>query len=721
MHDGTPINHHRLPSELVALIHHVELSEAGWRDRLLDQLVTAVMFLRATPCESEELRTSLDSDFNLTTDDKAFHQSVKRLLESRSLLEIDGGRLKLAENAAKTAQVTITANQSLEKQVAKRFKAIVAEEAKELNLDDSWRRFCDDCLDPLVTELGARTYELIAVPAGVSPEVHSITGYVDSYPEDVRAAIQKSIDRFLDPKDTDVRSFVLNRLHSHLLILSVSLSEQSLADLAAKTKSNLQLKLFLDTNFLFSVFDLHDNPANTVAQDLVRLLGDVANHVKSKLYLFPLTVDEVIRTLSGVRQDLSGVEITPRLGRIARNTTVGQGKGIRGRFLRAAASATYRLTAQDYFSPYIKNLLAMLREKGLELYNENIKPLTTSQAVVDDILAQQENEARRAIEHRKKYEVLRHDVALWHFVSGKRSARVDSPLDAVFWAVTVDHRLLRFDRQKTQGRDTNAVPICVHPAVLIQMLQLWLPRTPRFDEAMLQSVRALLPLPIDTDVEKVILKILRTLSRFEEVDSLSDETVSSVLLNRALRGRMEKETEAGEQEKLIREALVGELAATEKKLKKETETSEQEKMIREALVGELAMTKEKLKKETDNRSAVEDELHGARNRADELEQETWKGQTATKKLQLDLQQEQKSRQDLKAKLALLEATQRRHEDFWRRLLQASFGIIAPLLLLLAGATVAPGARWLDNLTGYQGHRSTVIGGTADANSVDVRG
>ena len=27
-----------------------------------------------------------------------------------------------------------------------------------------------------------------------------------------------------------------------------------------------------------------------------------------------------------------------------------------------------------------------------------------------------------------------------------------------------------------------------------------------------------------------------------------------------------------------------------------------------------------------------------------------------------------------------------------------------------GAAVAPGARWLDNLTGYQGHRSTVIVG-----------
>ena len=76
---------------------------------------------------------------------------------------------------------------------------------------------------------------------------------------------QATIDRFLDPKDTDVRSFVLSRLHSYLLTLSVSLSEQSLADLAAKTKSNIQLKLFLETNFLFSVLDLHDNPANTGA------------------------------------------------------------------------------------------------------------------------------------------------------------------------------------------------------------------------------------------------------------------------------------------------------------------------------------------------------------------------------------------------------------------------------------------------------------------------
>ena len=690
MCDGTRNKRRLLPSEIVALIHHVELSEAGWRDQLIDQLIVSSMFLGTTPCGAEALQTSLDSNFSLTVDDRAFHQSVKRLLASQRLIEIDGGRLKLTEQAAKAAQATIVENQSLEDRVATRFKAIVAEEVKALDPDDCWRRFCDDCLDPLVTELGARTYELIAVPAGGGPDVHSIANYADSYPQDVRTAIQKSIDRFLDPTDTDVRSFVLSRLHSHLLTLAASLSEQALSDLTAKTKSNLHLKLFLDSNFVFSVLDLHDNPANIAVQELIRVLGDVENHVRSKLYVFPPTVDEVTRTISGFQQELAGVEVTPRLARIARNTTVGQGNGIRARFLRAAASAKYRLTTEAYFSPYITNLLAVLRGKGLEFYNERVErveALTTSQAVLDDILAEKERGSQRPVNRRKTYEALRHDVALWHFVSRKRSGRVDSPLDAVFWAVTIDQQLLRFDRYKTRHRSANAVPICVHPAVLIQMLQLWLPRSPRFDEAMLQCVRALLPLPSDTDVEVVTLKILRTLSRFEEADSLPEETVSSVLFNRVCRGRIEEETEADKQDKLVRDALVNELAVAE----------------------------EQLKEEKDIRSGVEDKLHGAQNRADELEQETRRDQATTQQLQRELQQEQKSRRALEKKFALLEEAvgvhkdeARRHKDSALRLLRAGFVIVALLLFGLAVAVMAPGARWLGDLTGYPGHRSMTM-------------
>ena len=677
-----------LRSELVALIHHVELSEAGWRDNLIDQLVLSSMFLQAAPCGPEDLRSSLNSGFGVAIDDGAFGQSVKRLVASRSLVEIDAGRIKLSEKAAETANRTISENQSVEQQVAERFRTIVQKEAPALDPDDCWRSFCGNCLDPLVSELGARTYELIAGPLGDSRDIRSIADYIETYSDDVQAAVQNSIDRFLDPGDPDVRAFVLSRLHAHLLTLAASLPEPALVNLASKTKSNLQLKLFLDTNFLFSVLELHDNPGNQVAKDLFQLLADVKNHVSSQLYVFPPTVDEVTRTLSWSQRELLGLEVTPRLGRIATNIAVGQGSGISARFLRAAASATHRLTPEEYFSPYLTDLLAVLRGKGLKLYDENIESLTASQVVVDDILAQQQFEQGRSAKRPpKSYEALRHDVALWHFVSQKRSASVDSPLDAAFWVVTVDYGLLRFDAYKTRRTRATTVPICVHPATLIQMLQLWLPRTPQFDEAMLQCVRALLPRPTATEVETVTLRILRALSRFEDVDDLPEETVTSVLLSRALRARMETANAADEQNALVKEALVDELAVAERKLSEERNV----------------------------RSGVEDELQDARSRAAELEQEARKEQMSLQAMQTKLRREQESRQDLASRFSLLEKQEARHsaeatghEKSLRRLHRGLFLAAAILLLGLFGAVMGPGARRIGDLTGHLGLRPLIM-------------
>jgi len=706
MSSDSPTKLLRLPSELVALIHHVELSEAGWRDDLLDRLILSSLFLQGDPCTPDELRTSLESDFGLSTDYNAFHQSVKRLLESRQLVEIDRNRLKLAEKTAAATEEAIVANQSLERRVASRFKEIISARAPQVDPEDSWRRFCDECLDPLVTELGARTYELIAAPLVGGPDIYgitSITEYIDSYTPDNRKGIKESIDRFLDSTDTDVRSFILSRIHSHLLTLSASLPEHSLAEISAKMRSTVQLKLFLDSNFLFSVLDLHENPANAVAHDLIRLLAEVKNHVQSKLYVFPLTLDEVTRTLSVFRQELSSVEVRPRLGRIARNISVGQGSGIRSRFLRAAANSTHNLNAHEYFSPFISNLLSILRSKGLEFFNERVEELSKSQPVLDDILAEQEFESRRLLGRRKTYEVLRHDVSLWHFVSKKRRVRIDSPLDAVYWVVTIDHNLLRFDRHKTRHGGVSQLPICVHPAVLIQMLQLWLPRTPQFDETMLQCVRALLPHPHETDVEQLTLRILRTLSRFEGSDNLPEEAVSAVLVNRAVRERMGEVAEPEEQDKVIRDALIEELAAA-----KETGTDEIEARVRSEVEA-------RLREKERSRVALEGKLHATQTRAEELQKQADRGKATTADLKAKLQEAEQSQQKIGERLSQIEdesnardAKLRQHEDFQKCLYRGIFLVIASLLLAVASAVAIPGTKLLDELIGSEGHRSLTI-------------
>ena len=229
----------RLPSELVALIHHVELSEAGWRDELLDRLVLSSLYLHGTPLSLDELRSGLESDFGLATEDSTCHQSVERLLASDRLVGVADGRLRLAHQATVEAEKAIAENQALEERVAERFKVIVAEESSKVDPEDAWCRFRDKCLDPLVKELGARTYDLISSPEGKGADVQSVAAYTDSYALDVQESIKRTMDRFLDPADIDVRSFVLSRLHSHFLTLAASLSKRSLLELTKKRKSNL--------------------------------------------------------------------------------------------------------------------------------------------------------------------------------------------------------------------------------------------------------------------------------------------------------------------------------------------------------------------------------------------------------------------------------------------------------------------------------------------------
>ena len=163
-------------------------------------------------------------------------------------------------------------------------------------------------------------------------------------------------------------------------------------------------------------------------------------------------------------------------------------------------------------------------------------------------------------------------------------------------------------------------------------------------------------------------------------------------------------------------------------MEEETESDEQEKLVRDALVENLAETVNKLREEKDNLSSVEDELQDARNKADELEQKTRKAQTTTEQLQLELQQEKKSRRALEKKLTLFKketekskqdleeklaerlaeevhkAETKRHERSVAFLQRASFVILALLLLVLLPEVIEPWARWLGHLAGYPGHR-----------------
>jgi hypothetical protein len=557
----------RLNSEQIDLLHHVELSDAGWQDRVLDQLVLAKAISADVPMSIELYREGVAAVTGENIGADRVDRAVLRLVSSRALHEVSSG-LYSASQATRAGADQARAQATAAEAAAQRvFEELIEREAPTFERSGCWAWFCESCLHPLIDALGARTYELLTPTRSEEAPVSAMISYLGSVPEPAREGVKKAVAAFFGTTNVAVRQFVLRHLHAHLLGMAIGLPKRSLDALQHKASAGVRLLIFLDTNFLFSILDLHDNPANEAARELLKLLKGVAKRINVVLYVSPLTVDESRRTIAAYEAKLRDVPVTPKLGRVAAALD-GDFSGIVLRFLSAASQATHRLTAKEFFDPYLANFVPVLKGRGIELYNKNTEDLSISQPVVDDILEQQNFEKSKSPKRAKSYEALRHDVTLWHLTTQLRPTVTDTPLDAVYWVATVDYRFLAFDAYKRRKLGME-IPVCVHPTALVQMLQLWLPRTPELDAAMFESLAAMIPQFFDSDSEEMSIRILRALSRFEDVDDLPEETVTSILLNKALRHRMAGSKEVEDEVALLRDAIVSQLAEIKAALDRE--------------------------------------------------------------------------------------------------------------------------------------------------------
>ncbi len=164
-------------------------------------------------------------------------------------------------------------------------------------------------------------------------------------------------------------------------------------------------------------------------------------------------------------------------------------------------------------------------------------------------------------------------MILWHFVKRERAPRVESPLRARAWVGTIDFRLINFDEHKVrQGR--SSVPLCIHPATMLQMLQFWVPRSPGFDKALVQSLWPLLPHAFETKAEDVTIRILSAIARFEDQSDLAEETVSNLLVNSSLRSRISGSKTTEEEFGYVESEILGENRRLLKRLQMERDRSE---------------------------------------------------------------------------------------------------------------------------------------------------
>lgn len=506
-----------------------------------EQISNSVADMLSTPVDSEQLTIALQDLKSTARIVESTLGAFKIVEEQRAVLK---GELEDATRVASLARAS--------------FIERVMPACPNIDPEQCWDNFHQQCLLPLVLDMGARTYEFVSMGTLHREVTFEDTDFFKSYDPKDREALRTVILDYLTPNDEVVREFMLRTLNAAFFLEASGLQGETLEKLASSGASLRPLTLFLDTNLLFSVMELHENPSNQSVYSLFQVMDESAEAISCRLYVLPVTVEEFKRTLIANRESLKRIAQSPNLLAAARSS--GRFSGLKLRFMEAYQGAVAAISPEDYFNPYISSPASLLATKGVELLNEEMYSYESRQDVVDGINRMWESEE----DYRKtdwRYRAIQHDMMLWHFVNDRRPAYVESLSEAGSWIVTIDYRLLRYDRD-AHNRNTGK-PNCIHPSVLVQMLRFWLPRSDVFESAVLESLRVpFIFRSFDAESEAVALRILEVLARFE-VGDISPEAIRQLLVDDALDMAFRKPID----EELETELLTEKLSSMESSLR----------------------------------------------------------------------------------------------------------------------------------------------------------
>ena len=139
-------------------------------------------------------------------------------------------------------------------------------------------------------------------------------------------------------------------MNAYFVVRASGLNDQTVQKLAKSAAQHFTAVLFFDTNVLFSLLGLHENPADEGSLALMHLVQKLSSSVPIKLRVLPPTLDEMKRAITASQEAVINMRISPKLLNTAASAGI---SGITEKFLRLSAGRGATVSPGDYFEPYM--------------------------------------------------------------------------------------------------------------------------------------------------------------------------------------------------------------------------------------------------------------------------------------------------------------------------------------------------------------------------------
>lgn len=331
------------------------------------------------------------------------------------------------------------------------------------------------------------------------------------------------------------------------------------------------LSIFLDTNFIFGVLDLHSNPFVTISKEILQSITSAK--LKIEFYFAPITSEEFSRTINFHGQELIGKRWSSSASQAF--VQAGTVSGIARKFHEK--NSVSRIEGADFLRPYM-NPIQFLTSQGIKYYN-GLQP------DIDTQLEYLYNEFLGGAKKYKGAKSIQHDMELMNLVSAKRAKKsTKSAFSVGALLLTCDYWLYKFATIRSREKGESAFVLI--PNIFYQLLRPFVNPTENYDKAFAETF--VLPEFRTIGITNYERALNRLMSLLGSYDDLPKDMIIKMISNDRLVVGLSDIDNDNEFDKTVKDFVNQELLEEKEELFKALEEKEKQSQEAEQRTKELA-------------------------------------------------------------------------------------------------------------------------------------
>lgn len=278
----------QLSSAVISLIHHNELHTKGWWEKTIQNLIIAVLGGNENNAMTrQQIADVFKKDYQVNLDNGKLDKQVSELVNSQKVIALPSDLVKLSEQIFTDYKSDLQEQIILENEAETKFKTIIQKNFVEINCDEVWLKFNSVLLLPSIKELGIRILDFLKTDSQSLANSEHFKNFILEY-KDFELSLKSALLEFFNLQNEVVRLYLIRQINAYFFLVASNLDEKTIKKVYEFSKIRTEIVIYLDTNFLFSVVDIHDNPQNEAAKYLMQVIKSISNSIKILLNLVSL-------------------------------------------------------------------------------------------------------------------------------------------------------------------------------------------------------------------------------------------------------------------------------------------------------------------------------------------------------------------------------------------------------------------------------------------------